>query len=219
MFKIHKFDLLVSVYIFCTIVSEVMGAKTFPLANIFGYQLNASVAIFVIPIIFSINDIIIEIYGKERARSVVRSSLVIIALLIITSVFFTALPPSKRFSPTESAYDTIFMISVRMSLASLSAFIIAEFSDIYIFSKMREKFGKSRLWLRTNISNILSQFIDTVVFMTLAFWALNQTPLSNLTFIASIGLPYWLLKCGMSVIETPFVYLGVKWLRNPRDES
>ena len=49
MLKIEKFDLLVSVYIFCIAVAELMGAKTFPLVKIFGYQLNASVAIFVIP--------------------------------------------------------------------------------------------------------------------------------------------------------------------------
>ena len=63
MFKIEKFDLLVSVYIFCIAVSELMGAKTFPLANIFGYQLNASVAIFVLPLIFTIYDVITEVYG------------------------------------------------------------------------------------------------------------------------------------------------------------
>ena len=75
MLTIKKFDFLVSVYIFCIAVAELMGGKTFPLANIFGYQLNASVAILVLPLIFTINDVITEVYGKKRAKSVVRSGL------------------------------------------------------------------------------------------------------------------------------------------------
>ena len=58
MHKIAKFDLLVAVYIFCIAAAELMGAKTFPLFKIFDYQLNASVAILVLPLIFTINDMI-----------------------------------------------------------------------------------------------------------------------------------------------------------------
>ena len=71
----NKMDFLVALYIFCIAVAELMGGKTFPLVNIFGFQLNASVAIFVFPLIFTINDIITEVYGRERARSLIRSSL------------------------------------------------------------------------------------------------------------------------------------------------
>lgn len=91
-----KFDLLVAVYIFCIAFSEFMGAKTFPLLSS-PIKLNASVAIFTIPLIFTINDIITEVFGKERARSVVRSGLVVIALILIFSLLATHLPPSKRF--------------------------------------------------------------------------------------------------------------------------
>lgn len=214
MFKVEKFDLLVSVYIFCIAVSELMGAKTFPLVKIFGYQLNASVAIFVIPLLFSINDVITEVYGKDRARSVIRSGLVVVALILLASLLFVALPPSTRFVSSEKAYDTIFGLSARISAASLTAFIIAEFTDVFIFVKIRKAFGKKALWLRNNASNFIAQFLDTVVFMTLAFYAFNQPFQSNFVFLASLIIPYWLLKCFMSVIETPLVYLGVKWLKN-----
>ena len=54
LFKIEKFDLLVAVYIFCVATAEMMGAKTFPLIKLFGLQFNASVSVFVIPLIFTI---------------------------------------------------------------------------------------------------------------------------------------------------------------------
>lgn len=214
--KIEKFDLLVAVYIFCIMVSEVMGAKTFPLANLWGYQLNASVGIFVLPIVFTINDMITEVYGKERTRSVIRSGLVIILMLMLFSILATWLPPSARFSATEEAYDIIFSLSIRFSAASLTAFTLAEFLDVLIFSKLRQKLGKSRLWLRNNLSNFISQLVDTTTFMVLAFYALDKSVGENATFIVGLILPYWLLKCSMSVIETPLVYWGVKWLGNEK---
>lgn len=213
MFKIEKFDLLVSIYIFCIAVAELMGGKTFPLAKVFGYQLNASVAIFVIPLLFTINDVITEVYGRERTRSVIRSGLIVIALILISSLLFTSLPPSSRFLPMDDAYKTIFGLSARIAAASLIAFALAEFLDVFIFVKVRELFGKKALWLRNNVSNFTAQFIDTLVFITLAFYAFDKGISANFIFLASLIIPYWLLKCSMSVIETPLVYLGVAWLR------
>ncbi len=213
MLKIEKFDLLVSLYIFCIAAAELMGAKTFPLVKIFGYQLNASVAIFVIPLIFTINDVITEVYGKERTRSVIRSGLIVIALILLSSLLFTSLPPSKRFEISEKAYDMVFGLSARIAAASLTAFAIAEFLDVIVFVRIRQILGKSKLWLRNNASNFISQFVDTAVFMTLAFYAFDKSLSSNFTFLTSLALPYWGLKCFMSIIETPLVYLGVKWLK------
>ncbi|EKE19231.1 MAG: hypothetical protein ACD_9C00075G0003 [uncultured bacterium] len=205
-----KLDLLVSIYIFCIAAAELMGAKTIPLMKLGTYQLNASVALLVIPVIFSINDIVSEVYGKERARSIVRSGIIVVALILLFSLLATNLPPSTRFEMREAAYDQIFGLSARIAAASLTAFTIAEFLDVFLFAKIRQLFGKKRLWLRNNVSNIISQFVDTTVFMALAFYEPG-----NIGFVWSLILPYWLLKCFMSVIETPFVYLGVAWLKKP----
>lgn len=211
--KIQKLDLLIALYIFCITVSELMGAKTFPLIHSGVIKLNASVAIFVIPVIFSINDIITEVYGAKRTRSIIHSGLFIIFLILIFSLVATALPPSQRFETTEPAYDAIFGKSARIAGASLLAFAIAEFLDVAVFIKIRKKLGKKSLWLRNNISNIISQFFDTTIFMIFAFYSFNKPFMDNTTFLTSLILPYWLLKCCMSVIETPFVYLGVRWLK------
>ncbi len=216
--KINKMDLLIGLYIFCIFASEVMWAKTIPLVNIFGHQFNASVAIFLIPVVYSVNDVIVEIFGKERMRQLIRVSLMIIVLIIAASFFFTRLPASTRFAGTEAAYDTIFGLSVRMSIASLLAFAAADFLDVYVFSKLRQKLWTSKLWLRTNISNIISEFIDTFIFMILAFYALDQSIVANFSFILSVWIPYWILKCLMSVIGTPFIYLWVSWLRSEKKE-
>lgn len=216
MFKIEKFDLLLSVYTFCIVVSEIMGAKTFPLFKILGFQINATVSIFVIPLIFTVNDVITEVYGKERARSVIRSNLFVIILILLYSLLVTHLPASTRYKSSDAAYDFIFGVSIRFSIASLIAFAVAEFMDVAIFAKLREKLGRKALWFRNNLSNFASEFIDTMVFITLAFYALNMPFGQNFSFILSIALPYYALRCSLSIIETPIVYIGVRWLKNDK---
>lgn len=213
MFGIKKFDFLISFYTGCIAISELMGAKTFPLFTIGPVALSASVAIFVVPLIYSINDIITEVFGKERAQSIVRSGLLVVLFFLLFSLLATHLPTTHRFAPMEKAYETIFAVSARISAASLIAFTIGEFSDVLIFIRLRQKLGKKALWLRTNISNFISQFFDTALFIILAFYALDKPFLSNLSFLTGLILPYWFLKCFMSVVETPLVYAGVKWLK------
>ena len=211
--QINKFDLLISVYIACIAISELMGGKTFPLLHLGKFTWNASVAIFVLPIIFSINDAIVEVFGVARAKSVYRSSLVAIVMFILFSFLAIKLPPSTRFKTSESAYELIFGQSIRIALASLTAFAVSDFFDIVIFQRITKMTGKKALWLRSNLSNFISEFLDTCIFITLAFYAFNKGFTDNFSFLFSLIIPYWLLKCFMSIIETPFVYIAVRWLK------
>lgn len=211
--SIDKMDFLVSLYIFCIVTAEVMGGKTFPLLDTPFIKLNASVTIFLMPLIFSINDMITEVFGPERTRSVIRSGLVIILLLFLFSLFATVLPPSSRFEKSETAYDLIFRQGARISFASLIAFAVADLMDVMLFVRIRKALGGRALWLRNNVSNIVAQLLDTLLFMTLAFYDLSRPFETNVVFLVSLVVPYWLLKCTMSAIETPFVYLGVNWLK------
>ena len=211
--QVNRLDLVIAIYIACVAIAELMGGKTFPILQIGKLTWNASVAIFVIPIIFSINDAIIEVFGIARAKSVYRSSLVAIIIFMTFSFLAVSLPPSSLFKSSETAYDLIFGQSIRIGFASLTAFAIADFLDIVIFQKIREKIGKKALWLRSNLSNFISQFIDTFIFISLAFYAFNKGIGDNFLFLFSLIIPYWLLKCFMSIIETPFVYIVARWLK------
>ncbi|HEX3082502.1 MAG TPA: queuosine precursor transporter, partial [Candidatus Saccharimonadia bacterium] len=108
----------------------------------------------------------------------------------------------------------VFGTTVRIAAASLTAFGLASLLDVMVFSRMREAMHKKALWLRNNVSNFVSQLFDTTIFITLAFYALDKPFNDNFSFLLGIIVPYWLLKCLMSVIETPLVYAGVAWLRS-----
>lgn len=203
MTKIQKLDLLIAVYITCVVAAELLGAKIFQLGFI-----RTSVAIFILPLTFSINDVVTEVYGKERARNIIRAGLYVLIGLAVYTLLAISLPPAGRFLDTNPAYQQVFSKSLRIMIASLIAFFLAERFDVYVFSKIREKLGQKRLWLRNNFSNFLGQLFDTTIFMFLAFY----TP-GSVGFIISLIWPYWLLKCFMSVIETPLTYFGVSWLK------
>lgn len=217
--NIRKMDLVVALYIFGVITAEVLGTKTFPLANFSWLHLSAPVAIFVMPLLFTMVDSVIEVHGRDRARSLVYSGLMVISLLILYAALATHLSPSARYAATEPAYDTIFHASIRISAASLAAFAFSELLDVAIFSRLRVAMNGRALWLRNNLTNFVSQFIDSAVFLSLAFYAVHTSFGSNASFLLGLIIPYWLIRCALSIVETPLVYLGVYWLRgssNPK---
>lgn len=201
--RTKKLDLLLAIYIGSIVASELMGAKTFPF-----FFLNSSVAIFTLPVTFIINDVIIEVEGKARSLSFMRSTFVVLILLALFNVLAISLPASARFTELEPAYQAVFAKSLRMTLASLAAFFLAERMDIYIFAKIRSRLQNSGLWLRSNASNLISLFFDTSIFMFLAFFDGH-----NAMFVWSLVLPYWGLKCLFSLLETPATYFVISWLK------
>lgn len=210
---IIKSDILVGLYVFCIITAELLGSKSFPLFKIFNFNLTGSVGMFLIPWIFSINDIFTESFGYKRTKNLAKISLLVVFLLILLAAFAVVLPPSSRYAATNEAYKTIFSQSIRISLASLIAMAVSNFADIKIFWKLKQKLTKFGLWFRNNLSNHLAVLLDTVVFMTLAFYNPSHSFSSNFQFLLGIIIPYWLLKAFMSTLSTPFVYAGIKWLK------
>jgi uncharacterized integral membrane protein (TIGR00697 family) len=199
----EKLDVLLAVYIGAIVSAELLGSKAFSLG-----WLNSSVAIFVFPLTYTINDIVYEVYGKQRAHNFMRSGFVVLGLLSVYTLLALVLPPATRFAATEPAYDEVFGKSLRIIIASLTAFWISQRFDILVFSKLREKLGQKSLWFRNNASNILSQFVDTAIFMFLAFYVPG-----NFWFVWSLVIPYWLLKSTFSFFGTPVTYMGVRWLK------
>ncbi len=198
-----KTDVLLALYIGAIVCAELLGSKVFT-----AWGLNASVGIFIVPLTYSINDIIFEVHGKERAKSFMRAGFLTLLFVFGFTLLSIVLPPASRFQATNPAYTQVFSTSLRIIVASLTAFWLSERFDIYVFQRLKEKLSRHGLWFRNNVSNILSQLIDTILFMFLAFY----TP-GRFGFIISLIIPYWLLKCLFSAIDTPLTYAGVAWLK------
>ncbi len=92
-----------------------------------------------------------------------------------------------------------------MIAASLISYIASQNLDVSIFHRLKARHGESKLWLRNNLSTMTSQLIDTVLFITVAFWGI--VPFSVL---AGMVVTQYLVKLGIALIDTPIVYLLVK---------
>lgn len=211
--KLHRFDVIVALYIFGIVAAQLMGAKVVPFGSIFGLPLSISVAVFLMPLLFTITDIVVEVHGKNRARSLVWTGLIIVVLLAIYTLFVTALPPAGRYVGSNEAYMEVFGTSVRFALASVAAFLAAETIDVLIYSKLRERMKKKGMWLRNNVSNFIGQFIDSAVFVVIAFYMLDANISHNAIYLIGIVLPYWIVRCAMSIAGTPLAYAGVRFLK------
>lgn len=195
-----------AIYITSLIAANTLGIKLMPF--LFGTHL--SVAIFSFPVVFLMTDVVGEIYGKTVARQFVIAGFVSTLLFVTYTVLSDLMPWSgdKAATWAHGSYDVIFGISARISIASLLAFAVAEYQDVIAFFFFRKKFGSEHFWIRSNLSNIWSQFLDTVIFTVVAFAGIYPW-----TVIFGIIIPWWLYKVLMGFLYTPLSYVGLKLLK------
>ena len=203
--QVDKINLFLCVFVTMLVGMNLLGTKV---VTIFG--ISTSVAIFMYPISFLITDVIEEVFGPKLARQFVAVGIFAIVLTMIFATIFVALPPAERYTSND-AYTTVFTQSLRIGIASVVAFIIAQFHDVWAFNFWKGKTNGRFLWLRNNASTMVSQAIDTLLFMFIAFY--QVAPKFTVGFILTIALPYYLLKIAMAALDTPFVYLGAWWLK------
>jgi len=203
------------IFIFNLLTSPLADYSVFAqpfLAYNFFNTVHVSVGILTVPVMFLVTDIVEEVLGKEVAKKFVNSAIVVMIFILIITALSVWLPadPTKEYFSQES-YASIFSVTIRMSIASIIAFILAQYHDIWAFNFWKRKTDGKFLWLRNNASTIISQLIDSTVFMFIAFYGL--TPKFNVVYIISLILPYWLFKILFALLDTPFAYLGVRWLK------
>lgn len=204
-----KINILLSLFVGLLVGMNLLGGK---ITSLFG--VSVSVGIFMVPLTFLITDIVEEVYGKRMAKNFLISGVVVLVVILLYTALFVILPSHERYSFNEE-YRIIFGSSLRMILASLIAFVLSQTHDLWAFSFWKKKTHGKALWLRNNLSTVVSQLIDTFVFMMIAFY--HITPKFSFWFIVQLMIPYYLFKVAFALIDTPFIYLGVKWLRGKED--
>jgi hypothetical protein len=200
-----KTDILLGFFIVSLVLANTLGTKITTL-----FSVRVSVGIFFIPLLFLITDIIAEVHGKKKAQEFVLISIAVLVFTLIMSYFAIKLPANATWGGQEH-FAFVFGSSLRMTVASVIAFVLSQFHDVWSFHFWKQKTQGKYLWLRNNLSTFVSQFIDTVIFMFIAFYQL--TPKFTVPFIISLIIPYWLFKIVFALIDTPFCYWGVRWLR------
>jgi queuosine precursor transporter len=206
-----KFTLASSIFIAGFLAANTLGSK---ITTIYGVAV--SVGILAYPLTFMITDAVSEVFGKKRAKHIVYSALIAQVLVLILMYISIKLPPAGRYH-LNNEYSQVFGNSLRMIVASLIAFFISQTHDIWAFNFWKKITKGKYLWLRNNLSTFTSQAIDTLLFMFIAFYGINDK--FTALFILQLALTYWIFKIVFAAIDTPFVYLIVKWLKKDQTNN
>ncbi len=198
-----KILICLTLYISSLFAANTLGIKLMPF--LFGTHL--SVAVFSFPIVFCMTDIIGEVYGKKMANNFVLAGVVSILLFLLYSLISNIMPWAYEGLWVRDGYNQIFGLSARFSIASVVAFAIGQYQDVISFFFLKKRIEK-KFWLRSNLSNIWSEFFDSAIFMFIAYFGILPV---NTIFL--IIIPWWAYKIFMGFLYTPLSYLGIRLLR------
>jgi uncharacterized integral membrane protein (TIGR00697 family) len=224
--KKHRlFIVLCGIFLTNALVAEVIGVKIFSAeatvglapANLsilgFTMDFNLTAGVIIWPVVFCTSDLINEYFGKPGVKriSYLTAGLIAYAFLVISM----KLPPASwwmdantvdgqgNYFNMDFAFNKIFGQGQRIILGSLTAFVIGQLTDVFVFQKLKRITGPGKLWMRATGSTIVSQFIDSFVVLFIAFAGTFST-----TQIIAIGITNYIYKFVVAVALTPLIYLG-----------
>ncbi len=175
-----------------------LGFKTFVL----------SAGVLPYPLTFLITDLLSEIFGKKETQKVVISGF-IASIFVIGIIYLGAIFPAVADSKVnDQVYNTTFMSTWRVILASMTAYLAAQLIDVRIFHFWKRLTNGKMLWLRNNGSTIFSQLIDSALVTTVIF--IGILPAGE---ISSLILDAWLFKILVAFVDTPVFYFTTYLIR------
>ena len=202
---------LAALFITSLVVSNLIFQKFF-YWNPFGlFRFEISVGILPYPITFLITDLISEIYGKKKANQVVTVG-IFASFFSMGIIYLANAVPAIDSSPVnDQIFSQVFGLSPIAVLASMMAYLFAQFIDIRIFHFWKAYTKGKYLWLRNNFSTFTSQFVDTLTVLLL----LCSFGVLPWDIFYSLLLSGFLFKVVVAALDTPLLYLFV-WLFRQR---
>ncbi|MDR2695115.1 MAG: queuosine precursor transporter [Deltaproteobacteria bacterium] len=195
------FPLLLCSGIFCAclVAAAVLAAKIVRIGPV-----AVPAGVFAYCVTFVCADVISEIWGRRCANMVVLTGFVGLALTF-GLVQLALWCPAAPFWDQEDAFHGILGMTPRIIAASLAAYLLSQFHDVWLYNLLKDRMRGRHLWLRNNLATILSQLIDSVVFIAIAFYGVM--PLWPLI----VG--QWAVKATLALCDTPLVYAAVWCIR------
>ena len=204
-----------ALFITSLVVSNLIFQKFFywkPFGDVtfFGASLfEISVGVLPYPITFLITDLISEIFGRKKANQIVTAG-IFASFFSMALVLLADVAPAIPSSPlSNEIFSQVFALSPIAVLASMLAYLAAQYIDIAIYHFWKKLTQGKYLWLRNNFSTFLSQFIDTftVVGLLCVFGVLSWD------LFLGLVISGFLFKVFIAFLDTPFLYFFVYLLR------
>jgi queuosine precursor transporter len=228
--KTNLFIILGSIFLTNAILAEIIGVKIFSGEKTLGFEpvnwtffgefvldFNLTAGAVIWPIVFITTDIINEYFGKKGVQKISFITAGLIAYVFVVISIVTILVPADFWldvnsqTPTGDGFDinyafnTIFRQGLGIIVGSLTAFLLGQLIDVFVFQRLRAVTGPKMIWLRATGSTLVSQFFDSFVVLGIAFYVFGNWSISQ---IIAVGLINYIYKFTVAILLTPLLYVG-----------
>ncbi len=225
--KNNLFIILSGIFLTNALIAEMIGVKIFSFERTLGFSpahidvlgftmdFNLTAGVIIWPIVFVTTDLINEYFGKPGVKRISYLTAGFIGYSFIVIFLTMNLPPASWWLDANStdaegnyfninfAFNKIFGQGQRIILGSLSAFLLGQLVDVFVFQKLRNITGSKKLWLRATGSTLVSQLVDSFVVLFIAFTGIFST-----SQIIAIGVTNYIYKFFVAIALTPLIYAG-----------
>lgn len=186
----------------CLLISNILATKIILIGS---WAAPAGVLIF--PIAYIINDVIVEVWGYQKARLIIWSGF---AVNLLAAIFFTLaiVVPAAPFWQNQAAFSTILGSTPRIIIASLLAYLTGSFLNAFVMSKVKVLMKGKDFSVRAILSTLVGEAADSFIFIVIAF-------AGNLPFNVLIGMIFTqaTIKTIYEIVILPFTILVVNWVK------
>lgn len=204
-------EMFIVIFVVVLLISNLVGAKIVSLGNLRVAGLDIPIRFgggnLLFPLTYIFGDVFTEVYGYAGSRRAIWLGFFASILMAVLCSAIVALPAAPEFHQ-QRAYEAVLGIVPRMVAASLVAYLCGEFVNSFVLAKMKVLTQGKHLWTRTIGSTVLGQFIDSIIFMVLAFaGVLSPMVIWSLIYSA------YLFKVIYEATMTPLTYWVVNKLK------
>ena len=218
--KVILFLVLGFVFLTHALLAEFIGVKIFSLNDWLGWKpngplgnMNLTAGVLLWPVVFVMTDLINEYYGHKVVVWFSSLAAVCISYSFVMIYGSLSLPPaefwrvsglSRGVTDYQVAYSAVFGQGLWIILGSVTAFLVGQVVDVWVFQRIKKATGEGKLWLRATGSTMVSQGIDSFLVLYIAFYWGADWPLDR---VWSVALLNYAFKWFAALVMTPFLYL------------
>ncbi len=197
------FMVIAVIFITCLLLSNLIAGKMWAVTE----SITLPAAVILFPVTYIFGDIFTEVYGFKKARTIIWLGFACSFFAVVIYLITIALP-HPGFWENQGAYAIVLGTTPRVALASFVGYLFGEFSNSMVLSKLKVKTEGKHLWVRTILSTVVGEGLDSVIFVTISFWG----TMDNATVLQMILFQYLFKVCYEAVL-TPVTYAVVKWVK------
>lgn len=193
----------IAIFIACLMISSVTASKLWSLTlPIIDYEVIIPVGTSLFALTFLATDVVAEVWGKRHSMMIVWTGLVSRIIMLLFFLFAVNVTPVSFWTGQES-YVAVLGGSSQIIIAGIIAYLVSQINDVFIFHHLKDKDrGKNLLWKRNNLSTFVSQFLDSFIFIVIAFGAT-----ATIAQLTGMIIGQVIIKWAIAIIDTPFLYL------------